>query len=176
MSIQYDNYLHQHKSNVLIGFHWLKKNLPEIIKAAGSVDLEWQIGYNHDASKTEPEEYAAYDAYFYGNRSYAVVQDFRKAWLHHVHHNPHHWQHWILINDEPNEAEIVIEMPYNYVIEMICDWWAFSWSKGNLKEIRTWYNEHKDYMKLHPNTRKTVEKIIEQICEKVDYSEIKESD
>nr|DAE02562.1 MAG TPA: hypothetical protein [Siphoviridae sp. ctmYS12] len=28
-----------------------------------------------------------------------------------------------------------MDMPYNYIIEMICDWWAFSWNKGNLQEI-----------------------------------------
>ena len=70
--------------------------------------------------------------------------------------NPHHWQHWVLINDDPGEGEVLLEMPYNYIIEMICDWWAFSWEKGNLSEIFSWYDEHKDYIKLHPNTRETV--------------------
>ncbi len=51
-------------------------------------------------------------------------------------------------------------MPYNYIIEMICDWWAFSWAEGDLSEIFSWYDEHKDYIKLNPKTRETVEDIL----------------
>lgn len=59
-------------------------------------------------------------------------------------------------------------MPYNYVIEMICDWWAFSWQKGKLDEIFAWYDEHSKYMKLHPKTRKTVEEILAKMKDKLD--------
>ena len=117
MSYQYNQYLEKHKSNVEEGFRWLQKNLPEITEGSGA---EHNIIFAHDQSKMEPDEYEAYDAYFYGgNRSYAVVEDFRKAWLLHIHRNPHHWQHWVLINDDPEEGEIVLEMPYCYILEMI---------------------------------------------------------
>lgn len=166
MSYQYDQYLVKHKENVKKGYDWLLENLPELVD--GVPNLEWQTGYAHDQSKSEPDEYEAYDAYFYGgNRSFAVVQEYRKAWLLHLHRNPHHWQHWILINDDPKEGKIIIEMPINYILEMICDWWAFSWAKGNLQEIFKWYDEHKNYMKLHPNTRKKVEEILNAIKEKL---------
>ena len=59
-------------------------------------------------------------------------------------------------------------MPYNYIIEMICDWWAFSWNSGNLNEIFDWYDEHKNYMKLSDATRKTVENILSKIKEKLE--------
>lgn len=167
MSFQYDQYLDQHKANVKRGFDWISENLPELLK--GGFDYGWQICFAHDQSKSETDEYEAYDAYFYGgNRSYSVVRAYERAWLLHLHRNPHHWQHWILINDDPKEGEIILEMPYNYVIEMICDWWAFSWAKGNLAEIFSWYNEHKDYMKLHPKTRKIVDDILEKICAKLE--------
>lgn len=168
MSIQYDQYLIQHRSNVAKGFKWIQDNIPGLLKM-GTDDIGWQIEYAHDESKDFADEYGAYDAYFYGNnKSYAVVQEFNKAWLKHIHRNPHHWQYWVLINDDPNEGEIVLEMPYNYILEMICDWWAFSWNKGNLEEIFKWYDEHKDYMKLHDNTRKTVEFILANIKNKLD--------
>ena len=167
MSYLYDQYLVYHKSNVKKGFDWIKDNLPELIKPG--FDFEWQIGLNHDQSKTKQDEYNAYDAYFYGgNRSFFVVQEFKKAWLLHIHRNPHHWQYWILINDDPEEGEVLIEMPYNYILEMICDWWAFSWAKGNLNEIFAWYDKHKDYIKLHQNTRNTVEFILNQIKTKLE--------
>lgn len=169
MSLQYDEYLQQHKANVAKGFNWIRDNLPEILIDISGVDYEHQICYEHDYSKDQEDEYTAYDKYFYGrNRSYAVVENFRKAWLLHIHRNPHHWQYWVLINDDPNEGEIIMDMPYNYIIEMICDWWAFSWKSGNLNEIFNWFDEHKDYMKLSRNTSKTVIDILEKIKEKLD--------
>lgn len=171
MSVQYDNYLTEHKENVAKGFRWLQENIPEVIEDG----FEWQICFNHDASKTDPEEYDAYDAYFYGNnRSYSVVQNFNKAWLRHIHNNPHHWQHWILINDEPKEGMVVIDMPYIYVVEMICDWWSFSWKKGDLNEIFGWYEDRKDYMKLSANTRRSVEYILGKMKDKLEEKDIDE--
>ena len=166
MSRQYDEYLIQHRSNVFKGFQWIEENLPGLIKP--NINMAWQMEFAHDASKDMKDEYDAYDAYFYGiNKSYQVVQDFKKAWLLHIHRNPHHWQYWILINDDPNEGEIVLDMPYEYILEMICDWWAFSWNKGKLDEIFNWYDEHKAYMKLSYTTRKTVENILAKIKEKL---------
>lgn len=164
MSREYDNYLTEHKGNVARGFHWIQEYLPELIPAEDGIDYEHQICFAHDKSKNEPDEYDAYDAYFYGrNRSFQVVQDFNYAWLNHIHRNPHHWQHWILLNDEPNDGEIILDIPYRYILEMICDWWTFSWAKGDLTEIFNWYDQHKSYMKLSEKTRKTVEDILWKI-------------
>lgn len=41
--------------------------------------------------------------------SYEVVENFNRAWLLHIHRNPHHWQHWVLINDDPELGETVLE-------------------------------------------------------------------
>ena len=166
MSREYDNYLEQHKANVRKGFEWFRNNLPGLVE--GIPNLEWQICFAHDESKTQPDEYEAYDRYFYGNnRSYQVVQDFNYAWLRHLHRNPHHWQYWILVNDDPELGEIVMDMPINYMIEMICDWWAFSWDKGDLMEMFKWYDERKDYIKLSEKTRRGVEDILGMIKEKL---------
>lgn len=168
MSDQYDRYLARHKENVRKGFEWLQTNLPDIVDGS---DCNWNIIFNHDSSKYELDEYSAYDTYFYGrNRSYDVVNAFRRAWLLHIHRNPHHWQHWILINDDPAEGEILLEIPYDYIIEMICDWWSFSWQKGDLSEVFTWYDEHSAYIKLAPKTRKTVEDILWAIRERLGYN------
>ena len=80
----------------------------------------------------------------------------------------HHWQHWILINDDPDKAEVILDMPYNYILEMICDWWSFSWKTGKLEEIFTWYDAHKAYMKLSDKTRETVEDILDKIKAKLE--------
>lgn len=170
MSKEYDLYLEQHKENVRKGFRWIQENLPEIIqKYEGDIgELEHQICFAHDYSKNEVDEYEAYDTYFYGrNRSYQVVRDFNYAWLNHIHRNPHHWQHWVLMNDEANEGIVALDMPYNYILEMICDWWSFSWKTENLREIFGWWYEHADYIKISEGTRKIVVDILEAIKKKL---------
>lgn len=168
MSREYDLYLEQHKGNVTKGFHWIQEYLPELIPTNDGIDYEHQICFAHDASKNEADEYEAYDAYFYGgNRSYQVVQDFNYAWLKHIHRNPHHWQYWVLLCDDPNEGEIVMDMPYHYILEMICDWWAFSFANTDLYAVFDWYNKHKDYIKMSDKTIKTVEDILKKITSKL---------
>ena len=76
-----------------------------------------------------------------------------------------------MINDDPKEGTICLDMPYNYIIEMICDWWSFSFKTGDLTEIFNWYDSHKDHIKLSDNTRKTVHDILSRIKEKVEDSE-----
>lgn len=167
MSIEYNNYLIEHRENVRKGLLWIKHNLPDLL--SGYEPFYRQIEWHHDVSKDDPEEYNAYDNYFYGGqRTKEIEEEFNKAWLRHIHHNPHHWQYWVLINDEPGEGTIVLRIPYRYVIEMICDWWAFSWRSGNLYEIFDWYDAHKDYMKLHEDSRDLVEEILGQIKAKLD--------
>lgn len=171
MSEKYDEYLNEHKNNVVKACEWLKNNLPEIFNRGNQSDtnafiasVEYQCIYEHDKSKNSEEEYNAYDAYFYGgNKSYEVVNQFNRAWLHHIHENKHHWQHWVLLNDNPDEGEIILDMPDIYIIEMICDWWSFSWSKNSLNEIFNWYDQRKNYIKLSDYTRMKVEGILNKI-------------
>lgn len=165
MSTKYDAYLHEHINYVGVAFDWLKEHIPAVVKNVS----EHGPHFAHDNSKYTSKEYDAYDAYFYGgNKSDKVENDFKYAWLHHIHNNPHHWQHWVLINDEPNEGTIALEMPYEYVVEMICDWWAFSHKSGNLYEIFDWYEKHKTNMILHAKTRENVEDILAMIKEALD--------
>lgn len=169
MSAKYDEYIIEHRSNVTKAYDWLYKNLPEIFpdEAVKSM-VEWQCTDAHDQSKYDKEEYDAYDAYFYGNRSYEVVQNFNYAWLQHIHKNPHHWQHWILINDDSELGMVALEIPLNYIIEMICDWWSFSWKSGNLYEIFDWYAKHRNGMQMNSTSRRIVEDILNKMRTKLD--------
>ena len=173
MSVEYDNYLEQHRNNVYKAYDWIRYNLPNLL--VGANGFYTQIEMAHDRSKNDREEYYAYDQYFYGGkRTKEIKENFNVAWLHHIHNNPHHWQHWVLINDDPQEGTVAIRMPYKYVIEMICDWWAFSWGKGNLYDIFDWYDQHKTYMILHNDTRELVEDILNGIKAKLNENDSKE--
>ena len=159
MSTEYSNYIVTHVENVKKAYNWLKDH--KII----SEELASQID-SHDLSKYSAEEYEAYDNYFYVKQTEKVKTDFDYAWLHHIHNNPHHWQHWVLINDD--DGTYALEMPKEYVIEMLSDWWAFSHGSGNLYEIFDWYKDHTKKMILHKNTKKLVEDILGKIKAELD--------
>lgn len=164
MSVEYNDYLNEHIANVKRGFHWLLDNLPEIFYGLSLSQISPLIEA-HDDSKLSEEEYQAYDDYFYGNKTKEVKDAFDLAWLHHQHNNPHHWQYWLLRQDEGKVK--TLPMPKEYVIEMICDWWAFSWKSDNLSEIFDWYANNKKKMTLHPDTLEEVERILTRIRNKL---------
>ena len=164
MSKEYNQYLLDHIDNVQKGAKWMINNLPLERLAITEHDTE-VLFHNmkaHDKSKYSSEEYEAYDNYFYGDRNAdGVEEEFNYAWLHHIHNNPHHWQHWVLIHDD--EPAEYLEMSTPDILEMIADWWAFSWKKGDLTEIFSWYEKHSPGMMLHKNTRALVENILSLI-------------
>lgn len=117
MSKEYDAYISEHKHNVQSAYDWLYENLPGVIRGH-SIDEDISV---HDISKYRDIEYEAYDDYFYGEKTKDVKEAFNYAWLHHNHNNPHHWQYWILINDDPENGIEALPMSYNFIVEMICD-------------------------------------------------------
>lgn len=162
----YDYYLNQHRENVVKAFHWLEWNMPSVVQELISEDVH-EITH-HDKSKDTMAEYKPYADYFYSERTEQVCAQFDYAWLHHVHNNAHHWQFWVVHDDEGSVK--AVPMHHRYIVEMICDWWSFSWSKGNLYEIFDWYEEHKDKMILHERTRNTVESILDNMKTKLDIT------
>ena len=164
MSKEYDNYIYEHRNNVACAFQWIKNNVPFLDQDA-VLRAEANIR-NHDQSKDSPEEYSAYDAYFYGReKTDKVKNDFDYAWLHHQHLNPHHWQHWLLVNDDPGSKSKVLEMPPEYIYEMIADWWSFSLKNEKPFEIFDWYNKHLDTIVLGVETEKIVNDILNKMKE-----------
>lgn len=163
MSKQYDLYLKKHVANVQKAFELLSPYLikyqvmdvEEIEKMKGMLE-------KHDTTKFGRDEYEAYDKHYFGSELEKRVSanDYKVAWLHHIHTNRHHWQHYIIPcgnNDGTNE---VIEMPLNCVIEMICDWWSFGLAKKEPCEILDWYSKNKNKIVLHPETKKMVTQLM----------------
>ena len=162
MSAEYDLYIKEHIENLKKGLEWMYENLSDKLIDGKKMIEAMMNAEEHDKSKYDKEEYDAYDAYFYGpgERPPEIQAAFNKAWLHHQHNNPHHWQYWVLVNDEPTEGTVALEMPEEYIYEMIADWWTFSWKNNNLLEIFDWYMKHSAYMKLAPRTRMVVNDIL----------------
>ena len=196
MSIEYDIYIKKHIDCVRHAYSWIINNLD--LKAVNAIlpdlrsDAMTLLLPAHDGSKLTDDEYNAYDKYFYkgGKDTFEGQREFDIAWLHHIHRNPHHWQHWVLIHDDgdidaPNGNKLMaLDMPDNYILEMICDWWSFSWMKNleklsdlsnpdpdplyGLDEIFEWYDDHKTKMILSNKTREKVEQLLDLIQAKLD--------
>lgn len=194
MSLAYDTYLQTHRMNCIRGFDAILNHIPYnvIDDIFDNIDRKsmYELLDEHDESKYSKMEYEAYDNYFYrgGYSDEEGKYTFDYAWLHHIHHNKHHWQYWVLIEDDgdvlTSSGKVkALDMPNKYIIEMVCDWWTFSWKKSDsdgrkssLGEIFTWYDEHKDKIILSPATRTKVEKLLDAIRKYIVSNEDEEYD
>ena len=137
--------------------------------------IVWR-GLTHDLSKFYPSEWFPYVEHFYGKKRkswrdstgyYKPINtgdlDFDKSWLYHQHRNDHHWQYWCLTEDDTGKP-VALKMPYNAVLEMVCDWAGAGRAQGKKKgEIYEWYTVNKSRMILHSDTRILVELELDNI-------------
>ena len=130
--------------------------------------IPWR-GLVHDWHKFLPDEWLPYVHYFHnpdGTRrqvrdktGYYKPTDtgdprFDYAWLLHQKRGKHHWQFWILPEDE--DGIKILPMPDVYRREMLADWRGAGKAQGK-PNTREWYLAHADKMQLHPETREWIE-------------------
>lgn len=132
----------------------------------------------HDWSKLLPCEWFPYARNFYGDYAWYTLVDstlkyqpgftgrgmaqvraeFDRAWLHHQHANPHHWQHWNLREDSGEQK--VLEMPIHFASEMVADWMGAGRAITGKWEAAEWYAKNREIIRIHPTTRVIVENIL----------------
>lgn len=136
-----------------------------VMKFCFQEGLFWQ-GLVHDNSKFRPSEFFPYANFFYGKKGSDIkrgrdetgyykptdtgdlAMDF--AWLLHQKRNKHHWQFWILPEDEGGIK--ILEIPERYIREMICDWKGAGMAQGTPNVI-AWYEKNRNKMTIHPKSR-----------------------
>lgn len=163
---EYIEYLENHIGGVKEAFSSVSDILQEVLDEYTYNEASLAITL-HDESKYDPAEFDAYLNHYYPADYGDIKPDeedipYQLAWLHHIHNNAHHWQHWILIHDEGNFD--VMDMPTSEVIAMICDWHSFS-KKNPKSTAYKWYQDNGDSMMLSDNTRAEIEKYIEYFKE-----------
>jgi hypothetical protein len=150
---EYKNYIIEHKERVSQFADWLKENLPELFDDEAYREAFDEVIEEHDESKYSEEEFEPYAQHFYGNKDNDF--EFEQAWEHHWLTNEHHPEHWL--------GE---DMPYIYILEMLCDWGSFSIDKGDLHELIDYYYEQAcddEEKNLSDNTKFIIEEILEKI-------------
>jgi len=138
-------------------------------------------GILHDLSKFLPDEFFPYANFFYNkknifNKRTNCKNGYRKptstgdnrfdfAWLLHIKRNKHHWQWWVVPNE--NKGVNILPIPEPYITEMLCDWIGAGRAQGHRSpkdnpylNVREWYKENQNKIQLEDGTRKEIEKRI----------------
>jgi Family of unknown function (DUF5662) len=120
------------------------------------LSIPW-LALLHDNSKFLPDEWFPYCDFFYGNgHDRERKRDaFRVAWLLHQNRNRHHWQFWMLVNDE--EPPRLLPMPDRYRREMLADWKGAGRAITGIEDAHGWYAKNREKMHLHAETREWIE-------------------
>lgn len=167
--IKWDQWVHQ-------GFkvEWLLKFADTVLE---HIDAVQQCGRKlgidekqlaaHDLSKFSDEEFPQYARQFNASSTEKDPNGWARAWLHHIHCNPHHWQYWIYSEGyAPRGADApggVLEMPEEYVWEMIADWQGASLIYDKTTDMSKWLTKNVDKIVVHPQTAQYLETILSDL-------------
>lgn len=116
----------------------------------------------HDASKWTRAEFPGYARHFKGG---GAPDDFAGAWLHHIHHNPHHWQSWIFSDGfTPKGSGVengVLPMPIIYILEMVADWMGASRAYTGGWDMAGWLAKNMSRIRVHSKTATVLRGILD---------------
>ena len=135
--------------------HTINKHKYYVCKNCFKAGL-YKRGLLHDLSKYSPTEFFESIKYYTGTHSpideCKKENGWSKAWLHHRGRNRHHWEYWIdNINNGYPEA---ILMPYEFIIEMLCDYigagQAYQGKNWTPQNEYKWWNNKKENVFMHP--------------------------
>jgi hypothetical protein len=143
----------------------LTEHLAHVYEAGDKLGVDRAQILLHDESKWTPHEFPHYARNFHGDKG--DPEGFVRAWLHHIHTNPHHWQHWIFPDKYQMEGGGIhengaVEMPENFIREMVADWMGSSKTYTGSWDMNEWLttNLPKIYPFLHPKSWKTLKDIL----------------
>ena len=116
----------------------------------------------HDRSKFSMTEFLGYATHFKGGGN---PNGFAQAWLHHLHYNPHHWNHWIYpdefhVKGSDMEAN-VLPMPQMYALEMIADWQGANRAYIGSWDMTDWLAKNWRRIRLHSKTRDYAREVLD---------------
>lgn len=119
----------------------------------------------HDFSKMTRAEWGPYVRRFCSGRAGETDKEvdpleFHRAWTHHWHVNPHHWEYWLRLNGECVLKPMPI--PEKFAREMVADWMGAGRAYTGHWDVRGWYTANAGRIRLAPETRSFVEALIER--------------
>ena len=149
--------------------HTVNTHRWEVMKNCFKCGLYSQ-GLRHDLSKYSPSEFLVSVRYFQGNRSPYMYEKEKYGcsfgWLHHKGRNRHHWEYWY---DMVSGKWTPLEMPYHYLVEMVCDRVAacriYQKDAYTKESALNYYLSRNDRFIMHENTARMLEEILREIAQ-----------
>ncbi len=151
-------------------FKYVMRHKYFVFRACALTGASFWLGLIHDLSKFRPSEWVPYAHTFYaadGTNQYKPTVEFDIAWVKHQHRNPHHHQHWTLLNDDGTIE--LLPMPEKYVREMIADWIGAGMAIHGRNEVHGWFHANKSKMRLHKDTETLIYKVLQEVLEQVGF-------
>lgn len=142
--------------------HRLEAHIEAVQEAGRMLGVNETQLQEHDRSKWSPEEFGPYALHFCGG---GAPDLFYLAWLHHIHHNPHHWQYWIFPDGftpkGTNVEDGVVPMPGSYALEMVADWMGASKVYTSSWDMADWLTKNKPRIIVHSQTGMFLDEILD---------------
>lgn len=125
-------------------------------------------GLRHDLSKYSLSEFIESVKFYQGDRS---PYDYEKelygyagGWMHHKGRNKHHWEYW---HDIVDGEYAPLKMPFNYLVELVCDRIAacriYQKDKYTSASPLKYLMRGKDRYLIHPETAQQLISILQDI-------------
>jgi hypothetical protein len=143
----------------------LKRHIECVWEAADNIGIPFVDVVSHDESKWSHAEFQPYARQFCGAKDDPL--EFAYAWLHHIHYNPHHWQHWMFSDGyqvQGMDEKGILKMPEKYCYEMVADWMGASRAYTGSFDMTEWLT--KNYytsVTLHTWSRSYVDTILKSL-------------
>lgn len=141
----------------------LSKHIENVRIAGRALGVPYKLLAEHDISKYSYEEHDIYARHFFGGGD---PIHFPSAWLHHIHNNPHHWQYWIFPDGWTTGYDMdgpCVEMPYEYVLEMVADWIGSSMTYTGSNDISDWLSKNIQKIAVHRNTADLLRNLLDSL-------------
>lgn len=130
----------------------------------------YKQGLLHDLSKYSFIEFFSGVKYYQGFQSPITkeksILGYSKGWLHHKGRNKHHWEYWV---DRLNNDTYLtcIQMPFNYVLEMVLDKISasktYNGKKWNQHMVINHFRNSYEYNCMNSHTCKQVDHLLEYL-------------
>ena len=139
----------------------LRKHITAVQEHGRKMGIDELQLQQHDQSKWDrDEEFLPYAYNFHGpGKGKGITADYARAWLRHLHLNPHHWQHFLFSDgwtpDYGGSGVVIngaLEMPEPFAMEMVADWHGASFTYTGSLDIGEWLEKNMNTIRLHPKT------------------------
>lgn len=154
-------------------FRTITKHRHTVVYYCARAGILWQ-GLRHDLSKYTPTEFLAGVKYYQGFRSPNEAEreatGCSSAWMHHKGRNRHHFEYWTDYDPAVRGKVRTIEMPFRYVVEMLCDRLAasriYNGKNYSPNEPLNYFLPGKPHRMIHPATSDLIESLLRMVSEK----------